>query len=117
MLAKEQNLKQLANLSYIAPDILLNEKPDCDLLFVDEAAAIPVPMLLQILKSYPRIVFASTMVGYEGNGRGYTLRFLHYLRSQFKSLKTITLDEPIRFANMTPSKIAYANYYYSMQST
>ncbi|MCF2920921.1 GNAT family N-acetyltransferase [Pseudoalteromonas sp. APAL1] len=100
--SKEQNCKQLANLSYIAPDILLNEKPDCDLLFVDEAAAIPVPLLLQILKSYPRIVFASTMVGYEGNGRGYTLRFLHYLRSQYKSLKTITLDEPIRFAKHDP---------------
>ncbi|WOC26443.1 GNAT family N-acetyltransferase [Pseudoalteromonas sp. N1230-9] len=101
-ITKEQNCKQLANLSYIAPDTLLHEKPDCDLLFVDEAAAIPVPMLLQILKSYPRIVFASTMVGYEGNGRGYTLRFLHYLRSQFKSLKTITLDEPVRFAKHDP---------------
>ncbi|MDK9685416.1 GNAT family N-acetyltransferase [Pseudoalteromonas shioyasakiensis] len=100
--SKEQNFKQLANLSYIAPDTLLNEKPDCDLLFVDEAAAIPVPMLLQILKSYPRIVFASTMVGYEGNGRGYTLRFLHYLRSQYKSLKAVTLDEPIRFAKHDP---------------
>ena len=100
--SKEQNCKQLANLSYIAPDTLLNEKPDCDLLFVDEAAAIPVPMLLQILKSYPRIVFASTMVGYEGNGRGYTLRFLHYLRSQYKSLKAVTLDEPIRFAKHDP---------------
>ena len=100
--SKEQNCKQLANLSYIAPDTLLNEKPDCDLLYVDEAAAIPVPMLLEILKSYPRIVFASTMVGYEGNGRGYTLRFLHYLRSQFKSLKAITLDEPVRFAKYDP---------------
>ena len=101
-ISKEQNCKQLANLSYVAPDTLLNEKPDCDLLFVDEAAAIPVPMLLQILKNYPRIVFASTMIGYEGNGRGYTLRFLHYLRGQFKSLKTITLGEPIRFANHDP---------------
>ena len=101
-ITKEQNCKQLANLSYIAPDSLLDEKPDCDLLFVDEAAAIPVSILLQILKSYPRIVFASTMVGYEGNGRGYTLRFLHYLRSQFKSLKTITLEEPIRFAKRDP---------------
>jgi Predicted P-loop ATPase fused to an acetyltransferase len=67
-ITKEQNCKQLANLSYIAPDSLLDEKLECDLLFVDEAAAIPVSILLQILKSYPRIVFASTMVGYEGNG-------------------------------------------------
>ena len=102
----QANCKQLANLSYSAPDNLLNEKPQCDLLFVDEAAAIPVPMLMQILHSYPRIVFASTMVGYEGNGRGYTLRFLHYLRSQFKSLKTINLDAPIRFAKHDPLEYA-----------
>ncbi|WP_404341512.1 GNAT family N-acetyltransferase [Pseudoalteromonas mariniglutinosa] len=101
-LSLQKNTKQLANLTYIAPDTLINNKPTCDLLLVDEAAAIPVPMLMEILHSYPRVVFASTMVGYEGNGRGYTLRFLQYLKQQYKSLKHITLDEPIRFAANDP---------------
>ncbi len=94
--------KQLANMHYIAPDALLNELPQCDVLFVDEAAAIPVPMLLSMLAHYPRIVFASTLVGYEGNGRGYTIRFSHYIKSNYKAAKIITLDEPLRFAKHDP---------------
>ncbi|MBQ4834441.1 tRNA(Met) cytidine acetyltransferase [Pseudoalteromonas sp. MMG010] len=94
--------KQLANLRYVAPDALLSTLPQCDVLFVDEAAAIPVPMLQAMLQHYPRIIFASTLVGYEGNGRGYTLRFTHYLKSHFKAAKIITLKEPLRFAKYDP---------------
>lgn len=94
--------KQLANLHYVAPDALLNQLPQCDLLLVDEAAAIPVPLLLKMLQHYPRIVFASTLVGYEGNGRGYTIRFSQYISKQYKSSKIITLDEPLRFAKNDP---------------
>lgn len=94
--------KQLANLHYMAPDILLNELPQCDLLLVDEAAAIPVPLLLQMLNNYPRIVFASTLVGYEGNARGYTIRFTQHIKSAYKAAKVITLDEPLRFAKEDP---------------
>ena len=94
--------KQLANMQYIAPDALLNELPECDILLVDEAAAIPVPMLLSMLAHYPRIVFASTLVGYEGNGRGYTIRFSQYIKNHYKASKVITLDEPLRFAKHDP---------------
>jgi len=94
--------KQLANLHYVAPDTLLNTLPECDLLLVDEAAAIPVPLLLKMLAHYPRIVFASTLVGYEGNGRGYTIRFSNYIKTHYKASKVITLDEPLRFAKHDP---------------
>ncbi|MFU2510374.1 GNAT family N-acetyltransferase [Pseudoalteromonas sp. ASV78] len=94
--------KQLANLRYIAPDQLLNEQPQCDVLLVDEAAAIPVPMLIKMLAHYPRIVFASTMIGYEGNGRGYTLRFKRYLEKHFKNMRSVNLELPIRFAPADP---------------
>lgn len=90
--------KKLANLSYVAPDVLLDTLPKCDILFVDEAAAIPVPILLKILASYPRIVFASTIIGYEGNGRGYTLRFKRHLQQHYKNMRSVTLEQPIRFA-------------------
>ena len=107
-LANELNLqyntehKQLANLHYVAPDALLNALPECDLLLVDEAAAIPVPLLLKMLAHYPRIVFASTLVGYEGNGRGYTIRFSNYIKAHYKASKVVTLDEPLRFAKHDP---------------
>jgi tRNA(Met) cytidine acetyltransferase len=107
-LASELNLsydptqKQLANLHYFAPDVLLNELPECELLLVDEAAAIPVPLLLKMLSHYPRIVFSSTLVGYEGNGRGYSIRFSKYIKANYKASKVITLNEPLRFAKHDP---------------
>ncbi|WP_076926139.1 GNAT family N-acetyltransferase [Pseudoalteromonas sp. EB27] len=107
-LANELNLqyntehKQLANLHYVAPDALLNALPECDLLLVDEAAAIPVPLLLKMLAHYSRIVFASTLVGYEGNGRGYTIRFSNYIKAYYKASKVLALDEPLRFAKHDP---------------
>ena len=94
--------KQLANLHYSPPDQLLNELPECDVLFVDEAASIPVPLLIKMLTHYPRIVFASTMVGYEGNGRGYTLKFKRYLQTHYKNMRSIELKQPIRFATNDP---------------
>ncbi|CAM4430800.1 GNAT family N-acetyltransferase [Pseudoalteromonas ostreae] len=98
----QEQQKQLANLRYIAPDQLLSELPQCDVLLVDEAAAIPVPMLIKILTHYPRVVFASTMIGYEGNGRGYTLRFKRYLEQHFKNMRSVNLELPIRFATADP---------------
>ena len=97
-----RNQKKLANLSYVAPDILLDTFPACDILFVDEAAAIPVSMLLKMLAHYPRIVFSSTIIGYEGNGRGYTLRFKRHLQKQYKNMRSVTLEQPIRFAKHDP---------------
>ncbi|KTF13951.1 GNAT family N-acetyltransferase [Pseudoalteromonas sp. H105] len=94
--------KQLANLSFSAPDQLLLERPTCDVLFVDEAAAIPVPLLKKMLEYYPRIVFSSTVVGYEGNGRGYTLKFKRYLQTHYKNMRSIELKQPIRFAVNDP---------------
>jgi len=94
--------KQLANLHFSAPDQLLNELPECDVLFVDEAASIPVPLLIKMLTHYPRIIFASTMVGYEGNGRGYTLKFKRYLQTHYKNMRSIELKQPIRFATNDP---------------
>ncbi|MCW1891328.1 hypothetical protein OK016_27805 [Vibrio chagasii] len=48
---------QGGSLRFVAPDELLNRKPDCDLLLVDEAAAIPIPMLKSMVDSYRGMVF------------------------------------------------------------
>ncbi|MDB2409519.1 GNAT family N-acetyltransferase [Pseudomonadales bacterium] len=74
----------------------------CDLLIVDEAAAIPLPVLYQLVDAAPRLVFSSTLHGYEGSGRGFTLRFKDFLLARDQSLQTLTLRQPMRWANGDP---------------
>ncbi|SFC51566.1 tRNA(Met) cytidine acetyltransferase [Marinospirillum celere] len=89
-------------LDFKAPDALLQEQPAADLLLVDEAAAIPVPLLAQLLAAYPRCTFATTQQGYEGNGRGFALRFFRHLDQQTPGWSHQQLQEPIRWAPEDP---------------
>ncbi|TMP36245.1 GNAT family N-acetyltransferase [Pseudoalteromonas rubra] len=95
-------LNQLANLRFMPPDQLLAQRPSCDVLLVDEAAAIPVPMLMSLLGAYPNVVFSSTLIGYEGNGRGYTLRFARQLEHTHPQRLTLSLSQPIRYSEGDP---------------
>jgi len=79
-----------------------SEQPICDLLIVDEAAAIPLPILYQLFSIAPRLVFSSTLHGYEGSGKGFSLRFKEYLQAQDKPLRLLTLIEPMRWASGDP---------------
>jgi tRNA(Met) cytidine acetyltransferase len=89
-------------LHFMAPDEMAENPPEADLLLVDEAAAIPVPILEKLLRRYPRIAFASTVHGYEGTGRGFALRFSTMLDALSNSWKTLTLKTPIRWAPGDP---------------
>jgi len=85
-----------------APDELLRDSPPADLLLVDEAAAIPVPLLEGLLKRYSRIAFATTVHGYEGTGRGFAVRFNQSLDRYTNSWKQLNLSAPIRWADNDP---------------
>ena len=89
---------QQGAIEFVAPDSLVKDKPSADLLIVDEAAAIPVQLLEQMLKSYSRLVFATTLHGYEGTGRGFILRFQKTLDRLTPNWRAISLEQPIRWA-------------------
>ena len=84
-------------LQFLPPDEIIRKMPEADMLLVDEAAAIPAALLKRLLLGYNRIVFSTTVHGYEGTGRGFAIRFrstLDALRPQWHAL---TLREPVRW--------------------
>lgn len=89
---------QQASIEFVAADALLAERPQADLLLVDEAAAIPAHMLEQMLTAYSRIVFATTLHGYEGTGRGFVVRFKATLDSLTPNWRSLALTQPVRWA-------------------
>lgn len=97
-----------------------------ELLVIDEAAAIPLPLVRKLMGPY-LVFMASTINGYEGTGRSLSLKLIQQLRDQSRAiskpgtgkgdlsngtttangdntrpggrtLREITLSEPIRYA-------------------
>ncbi len=89
-------------LCYLEPEQLLKADAEGCVLFVDEAAAIPAPMLAAMLERFNRIVFATTVHGYEGTGRGFSVRFRHHLDQRTPRWRSINLSQPIRWAANDP---------------
>ena len=118
---------------YIAPSDAA-ALSQAELLVIDEAAAIPLPMVRALMGPY-LVFMASTVNGYEGTGRSLALKLVKQLRQQAvntqssaagetngtasssavtssasssasatggRTLREITLDEPIRYAPDDP---------------
>lgn len=86
-----------AEIRFIAPDALIKLDIKADLVLVDEAAAIPVSILQKILQKYSRLVFATTLHGYEGTGRGFAVRFQKILDQQTPDWHHYQMTTPIRW--------------------
>ena len=93
---------ELKTIEYIAPDHLILNPTAADILFVDEAAHLPTPLLTDLLMRHHRMVFATTQHGYEGSGRGFELRFKKQLDIHTPDWKTCHLKQPIRWAENDP---------------
>ena len=84
--------------NFMAPDALLASEVRADWLVVDEAAAIPAPLLQKLIARFPRTLLTTTVQGYEGTGRGFLLK----LCAAFPDRQLFTLSQPIRWAAGCP---------------
>lgn len=82
-------------IQYISPtdSNLLNA---ADLLIIDEAAAIPLPLVKKMLGPY-LVFMASTINGYEGTGRSLSLKLLSQIQKENNAPPPIKLEESIRY--------------------
>ncbi|NVK55154.1 MAG: tRNA(Met) cytidine acetyltransferase [Alteromonadaceae bacterium] len=72
------------------------------LLIIDEAAALPIPQLKQLCGAASSVLLSTTMLGYEGSGRGFITRFLPWLNKQNALLNHYTLHSPVRWFDDDP---------------
>ena len=100
---------QHALLSFYSPEMLLEQEIALDLLLVDEAAAIPAALLRQLQQKYQRVVYATTIHGYEGSGHGFELRMCRWLASHWPHWQQLTLTTPLRWAVSDPLEPLLAN--------
>jgi tRNA(Met) cytidine acetyltransferase len=84
---------------FVAVDDLVLNLPEADILVIDEAAGIPVPQLKTLTRNYHRLVFTTTVHGYEGSGRGFEVRFTPWLTENRKDTRFSTLKHPFRWFN------------------
>jgi tRNA(Met) cytidine acetyltransferase len=83
------------------PPVAASLPSNPDAVVVDEAAAIPVGLLTRLLAA-PAAAFCTTVHGYEGAGRGFSVRFRDRLDSSDRTVTERHLDDPIRYARGDP---------------
>jgi N-acetyltransferase 10 len=99
------------SITFLFPNEIEEIKNDIELLIIDEAASIPIPILESICGSF--VVFMSTTTsGYEGTGKYFTLKFIKKFKTNLQNkpnskkkilaIQEITLNEPIRYSFHDP---------------
>ena len=86
---------------YADPTAAATATDEADLVIVDEAAALPVRVLERFLDA-PSVAFTTTVHGYEGAGRGFSVRFRSRLADSDFAVCERQLTEPIRYAPGDP---------------
>ncbi|UIO98555.1 GNAT family N-acetyltransferase [Halobaculum sp. CBA1158] len=86
---------------YLPPAEAAAAAGDADAVVADEAAALPVRLLADLLDA-PAAAFVTTVHGYEGAGRGFSVRFRDRLDSSDRRVTDVRMDDPIRYARGDP---------------
>ena len=89
-------------LVFLPIDQVLKHNSKASLVLVDEAAGFPIHLLQTLLKRYHRLVFSSTVHGYEGAGRGFSIKFRALLNKKMPQWRKLHLNQAIRWANDDP---------------
>ncbi|MEX0449614.1 GNAT family N-acetyltransferase [Spiribacter sp. 221] len=88
--------------TFLAPE---DVQPDPSVLLIDEAAALPLPLVARLIEENPRCVMTGTVHGYEGSGRGLIVRLAETLATQPRAFRHMRLSRPIRWAADDPLEI------------
>ncbi|QZX99565.1 tRNA(Met) cytidine acetyltransferase TmcA [Halobaculum rubrum] len=86
---------------YLPPAEAADAAGDADVAIADEAAALPVRLLADLLAA-PAAAFVTTVHGYEGAGRGFSVRFRGRLDDSDRRVTDVRMDDPIRYARGDP---------------
>ncbi|SIR59828.1 tRNA(Met) cytidine acetyltransferase TmcA [Natronorubrum thiooxidans] len=89
---------------FFEPAVAVDRLEAADVVIVDEAAALPVSVLESLL-SADCVAFATTIHGYEGAGRGFSVRFRERLAESDHTVTDRTLVEPVRYAAGDPVEV------------
>jgi tRNA(Met) cytidine acetyltransferase len=89
---------------FAEPAAAVEEATAADVVIVDEAAALPVGRLSGFLDA-ESVAFVTTVHGYEGAGRGFSVRFRDRLADSEFEVFEHRLDEPIRYAAGDPIEV------------
>jgi tRNA(Met) cytidine acetyltransferase len=89
---------------FAEPAVAIERTEAADVVVVDEAAALPVGRLVEFL-DVPAVAFVTTVHGYEGAGRGFSVRFRDRLADSDFSVVEARLDDPIRYAAGDPIEV------------
>lgn len=89
---------------FLTPTAAAERAASADVVFVDEAASLPVDLLSRYL-SASAVAFTSTVRGYEGAGRGFDVRFRDRLENSDFEVTERSMDEPIRYAAGDPIEV------------
>ena len=77
------------------------DKPE--FIAVDEAAGIAVPLLFRFMELANKVIYSSTIHGYEGAGRGFSIRFINVVKNMKEIIyREAELKEPIRYGEGDP---------------
>jgi tRNA(Met) cytidine acetyltransferase len=92
------------SVEFVAATTVRDALDAADVLFVEEAAALPVGVLEATL-AVDRVAYTTTVHGYEGSGRGFAVRFRDSLEGARHEVIEQSLTEPIRYAAGDPVEV------------